>query len=307
MSENLFQLFTTQFSTVLEMKLQQTVSKLRGRVSEGYYVGKQASPVQYMQPIKMQTPKGRFAPIGRVDTSFERRWIFPADRDLPQLIDTFDELRTIVDPKSQYSSNAAAAVAREWDDIIIACAFADAKIGTDVDGLTSETFDTSKYQIAATFGSGSTESGLTVAKLREIKRLYRKNHVDLETDPITMIVGSQQESDLLDQVEIISKEFNDKPVMVDGKVTRFLGIDFVYSERLGWDSANNRRKCIATTKSGLHLGVWKDTVNDVSQRKDLSGQPYQLYTYMTSGATRLQAGRVLQVLCADSTGLDITP
>ena len=42
MSENLFKLFTTEFSTNLEMKLQQAGSKLRGRVREGQHVGKQA-------------------------------------------------------------------------------------------------------------------------------------------------------------------------------------------------------------------------------------------------------------------------
>ena len=45
MSENLSKLFTTQFSTNIELMLQQMGSKLRGRVREGvlvpYMVGKQ--------------------------------------------------------------------------------------------------------------------------------------------------------------------------------------------------------------------------------------------------------------------------
>ena len=65
MSENLPKLFTTSFSTVLAVKLQQTESKLRGRCMEGNHVGKQASPIQYIGAIQMQTPQGRFAPIGR--------------------------------------------------------------------------------------------------------------------------------------------------------------------------------------------------------------------------------------------------
>ena len=59
MSENLPKLFTTQFSTVLSVKLQQRQSMLRGRVMEGHHVGKQASPVQYIGAIQMQTPAGR--------------------------------------------------------------------------------------------------------------------------------------------------------------------------------------------------------------------------------------------------------
>ena len=61
-------------------------------------------------------------------------------------------------------------------------------------------------------------------------------------------------------------------------------------------------------KSGLYLGIWKDTENDVDRRKDLSGLPYQIYTMMSSGATRLEPGRLLQVLCADtSAAADVTP
>lgn len=305
MSENLFNLYTTQFSTVLHAKLQQKGSKLRGRVMEGFHVGKQASPIQYMNAVALRAPAGRFAPMGRVDTDFTRRWVFPQDGELPQLIDSFDELKTIVDPKSQYSSNAADAVGRAWDDCLIAAAFASAQIGTDANGLSAESFSTTNYQVASTFGS-TAASGLTVAKLIELRRIFRHNHVDFETDPITLAAGSQQESDLLNSVQVVSTEFADRPILTDGKVTRILGFDIVYSERLA--SASNVRNLIAFAKSGLYLGMWKDLTNRVSIREDLSGQPYQIYTSVSYGATRLEPGRLLSCLCADtSTAADITP
>lgn len=306
MSENLPQLFTTQFSTNLQLKLQQVGSKLRGKVMEGFHVGKQASPIQYMGPVALRAPQGRFAPMGRVDTDFVRRWVFPQDGELPQLIDTFDELRTIVDPKSQYVSNAANAVGRAWDDCLIQAAFGSAQIGTDAGGLSPETFDTTKYQVASTFGSGATASGLTVPKLIEARRIFRHNHVDFESDPITLVVGSQQESDLLNAAQVVSTEFQERPVLTDGKVTRILGFDIVYSERLA--SASNVRNCIAFAKSGMYLGMWKDVSNQVSIRNDLSSLPYQVYTSVTYGATRLEPGRLLSILCADTTSAaDITP
>ena len=92
--QGLYQLYTTQFSTILELKLQQMGSKLRGKVREGFHVGKMASPVQYIGAIQMKPPQGRFAPIGRQDADFTRRWVFPVDRDANQLIDTFDKLKT---------------------------------------------------------------------------------------------------------------------------------------------------------------------------------------------------------------------
>jgi hypothetical protein len=310
MSENLFQLYTTQFSTLLELKLQQMGSKLRGRVREGFHVGKQASPVQQISAIQMRAPSGRFAPMGRVDASFSRRWVFPQPGELHQLIDSFDELETIVDPQSQYVTNAAQAVGRLWDDILIAAAFGTSQTGTDAGSLSPETFNTSStvanagFQVVNNFSSSAT-TGLTIAKLIEARRTFRHYHVDIESDPLTLVIGSQQESDLLNQTEVVSTEFNERPVLVDGNIRRFLGFDIVVSERLSITSSN--RECIAFAKSGLYLGVWKDLTNRVSIRNDLSSEPYQLYTSMMAGATRIEPGRLLQITCNDATGADITP
>jgi len=311
-SENLYKLYVTQFSEILDLKLQQRQSKLRGRVMEGFHVGKQASPIQYIGAIQMQAPAGRFAPLNRQDVDFSRRWVFPVDKEASQLIDSFDKLKILQDPTSQYSDVAAAAVAREWDDRIIQCAFATAQIGQDAGGLSSEIFATGStvtgagWQIPSTFGSAAA-SGLTVAKMIEAKRAFRKAQVDVDMEPLCWITNSQGESDLLNQVQVVSTDFTgDRPTLVEGKVVRFMGFDIIYSERL--TSTSNVRQNIALVKSGVYLGIWRDTVNDITQRKDLSSLPYQLYTGMSSGATRLEPGRLLQVLCADtSAAADVTP
>jgi len=304
MSENLYQLYTTQFSTNLELKLQQMGSKLRGKVREGFHVGKQASPINQIGAIQLTAPAGRFAPKNRTDAQFTRRWVFPQDGEIDQLIDSFDELRTIVDPKSMYAQNAAMAVGRGWDDCLIAAAFGTAQTGTDGASFTAETFSTANFQILDTFGA-SASTGLSVAKMIEAKRIFRHYHVDIESDPLTAVIGSKQESDLLNQTEVVSTEFSDRPVLVDGHVKRFLGFDIVVSERLNY--ASNLRQTIFFAKSGMYLGMWKDMTNRVSIRNDLSSEPYDLYTSVTYGATRTQPGKVLQVLCADTTGADITP
>ena len=307
MSENLSKLFTTQYSTILTLKLQQQTSKLRGRVMEGSHVGKQASPIQYAGAVQMKPPQGRFAPIGRQDIDFTRRWVTPVDRDVNQLIDTFDKLRTTIDPQSQEIAATAAAVQREYDDRIIQAAFGSALLGTDGASFTTETWASisSSWQVASTFGSAAA-SGLTVAKMIEAKRIMRKAQVDLESETLTWVTNSQGESDLLNQVQVVSTEFSDRPVLTDGKVTRLLGWDIVYSERL--PSTSNVRSNIPFAKSGLYLGIWNDRTDDVRQRPDLSGLPWQLYTMMSSGATRLEPGRMLECLCADtSAAADVTP
>ena len=304
MSENLTKLFTTQFSALIELKLQQMGSKLRGRLREGTHVGKQASPINQIGAIQMKAPAGRFAPKNRTDADFTRRWVFPQDGEIDQLIDSFDELRTIVDPKSMYVENASMAVGRGWDDAIIAAFFGTSQVGADAGGLSPENFDTTSFQIASTFGS-SGASGLSVAKMIEAKRILEHYHNDLEVERPTIVIGSKQHSDLLNQAQVVSTEFNDKPVLVRGRVTEFLGFDIVMSERLA--VASSVRSVPVFVKSGMYLGMWQDMTNRVSIRNDLSGEPYDLYTKTSFGASRLQPGKVLSILCADTTGADITP
>jgi len=308
---DLLNLATTQFSTNVELLLQQTGSKLRGTVRSGMHVGKQASPINQIAAIQAKAPAGRFAPKDRTPNSFTRRWVFPTDFELDQYIDTFDELKTIVDPKSDYVQNAAYAIGRAYDDAVIAAATGTAQIGTDSGSLSGETFDTTKFQVLDTFGAGSNSVGLTVDKLIETKRILRHYHNDLDNDQLTLVIGSQQEADLLNQVEVVSTEFNDRPVLVDGKITRFLGYNVIVIERLSTQTASGSgqtvRNCLAYVKSGMYLGIWQDMVNRASIRNDLSSEPWDLYTKASFGSSRLQPGKVIEILAKDGTGADITP
>lgn len=301
----LVNLFTTQFSTNLELLLQQMGSKLRGKLREGFHVGKMASPINQVGAIASQAPAGRFAPLNRVDANLVRRWVFPQERELPQLVDQFDEMQTIVDPKSMYAQNTAMAFGRDWDDAIIAAFFGTAQTGQDAANLTGETFSAGTYGVSDTFGS-SASTGLTVAKIIEARRILQHYHVDLDTDPLTLVIGSKQESDLLQQVQVVSTEFADRPVLSNGRISQFLGFDIVVSERLS-PGTNSLRQCPAFAKSGMYLGMWKDMEVRMDRRIDLSSQPWQIYAQHMYGACRLQLGKVIQILAADTTGADITP
>jgi hypothetical protein len=301
----LVNLFTTQFSTNLELLLQQMGSLLRGKIREGFHVGKMASPINQIGAITSQAPAGRFAPLQRVDANLVRRWVFPQERELPQLVDQFDEYQTIVDPKSMYAQNTAMAFGRDWDDAIIAAFFGTAQTGQDAANLTGETASTTTYGVSDTFGS-SASTGLTVAKIIEARRIMRHYHVDVDTDPLTLLIGSKQESDLLQQVQVVSTEFADRPILSNGKLTQFLGFDIIVSERLSPGTAS-LRQCYAWAKSGMYLGMWKDMEVQMDRRIDLSSQPWQIYAKHMYGATRTQLGKVIQILAADTTGADITP
>ena len=296
MSVNLPQHYVVQYANNIQLLLQQKGSKLRNLVMTGSYVGKQASPVDQIGSISAQKVASRFAPMGRVDAPVDRRWVFPNDYDLPQLIDQFDKLRLLLDPSSSYVQNAMYAMGRAMDDEIIDAFFADAKTGET--GATTTAFATATQTVGVS--TGGTTSSLNVAKLRAAKRILMANEVDLDSDPITCIITAKEHDALLNEIQITSMDFNSKPVLVDGKVQQFLGINFVHCERLktGTDDASGTSNMIPLfAKSGMHLGMWNDVTTDISQRKDLQGLPWQAYAYGTFGATRVEEKKIVRVWC----------
>ncbi|MES2348484.1 MAG: phage capsid protein [Pseudomonadota bacterium] len=307
MSINIPTFYAQQFSTNVALKLQQMGSKLRMAVTEGSYVGSQASPVDQIAAVEAQPVTQRFGPMGRVDAALDRRWVFPLDFDLPQLIDKFDKLRLLTDPESQYVINAVYGLGRKIDTVILAAMFGTAKTG--VNGATSTILPTSTSTNVVSLNVGGTNSNLNVAKLRAAKKFLMAGEVDIDVDPIFCAVDSVNHDALLNEIQIISSDFNgaDRPVLADGKVTRFLGINFIHTERVA--AAGNLATDDQTTsttskqvpiwaKSGMHLGIWNDITGSISVRNDLQGEPFQAYNYMTIGATRIEEPKTVKVWCA---------
>jgi len=301
------EMLTTQYTTALELLLQQKVSKLRGLVDTGAHVGKMASPIQQISPVEFKAPIGRYAPIQFQLAQYTRRWVFPQDRDVGIPVDTFDLLKSIVDPKAGINMAVVAAANRFFDDVIIAAWNASASTGVDASSLGTESWPSSTFVVADTFDSAST-TGMTYAKVVEGRRILEHYQNDLQAEAVVMVVGSQQNSDMLKQVEVIDKLYNDRPVVENGSVNRILGTQIVCSERLGTTtvSSNTVRQCPMFVKSALYLGLWKDMEIDVTQRKDLTGHPWQLYSLLSAGATRTQLGKIVEVRALDSTGVDPT-
>jgi len=300
-------LYTTQFTANMELLLQQRMSKLRSYVMTGAHVGKMASPVNQIAPFAYGAPSGRYAPLNKTDMQFDRRWVMPQPKEFMTLLDDFDLLQTIVDPKGPIAQSAVAGANRAFDDAIIASALGTAQVGEDAASLTAETFDTTDYSIADTFGaSGAT--GMTVAKLNESRRMFIHNHALEEEEAnsqLVLVVGSQQQSDLYNLATVVSSDFSAAYAPefdANKRVIRFMGFDIITSERLA--TSGSDRKCFAFVKSGLYLGIWQDHTVTITPRWDLSSQPWQFYSKLMFGATRLMQGKVVQILCVDSTGAD---
>lgn len=292
MSINLTTYYVQQYSTNIQLLLQQQGSKLRNAVTVGSYTGKQASPVDQIGKIEMQAVTSRFGAMGRIDAPTDRRWVFPSDFDLPQLIDSFDKLRMITDPKSSYVQNAVMAAGRQFDRLICTAFTGTAKTGES--GSTSTIFTAGNEVDVAV---GGANSKLNVAKLREAKRLMMANHIDFDMEEAYVGITAADHDALLGEIQVVSADFNGgAAVLKDGKIMEFMGFRFIHCELIETMLAGTNEVTLPVwVKSGMHLGVWNDIQNSVDQRADLQGRPWQLYTSMTAGATRLEENKVYAI------------
>lgn len=286
--------YVQQFSSNIQLKLQQKGSRLRSAVMTGNHIGTQASPVDQFGAIAANKVTGRYNPMQRIDAPTDRRWVFPVDYDLPQLIDSFDKLRMLIDPMSSYVTNAVYALGRAMDQEVL-----NGLTGTNFTGVSgaSSTVLPSANVVSVQQGSAS-PTNLTVAKLRAAKKFLLQSEVDLDSDTIYCAINAANHDSLLSEVQIINTDYNDKPVLVEGRIQRFLGIEFIHTELLSTgtdDQAGTSTAVPMWAKSGAYLGLWADMATDISQRKDLQGLPYQAYVYGTFGGTRLEENKVTKI------------
>lgn len=285
--------YTISFSTNITMLLQIQGSQLRGCVTEGHYTGEKASVVDQIGPVEMQDVTGRFEPKVRTDAAVDRRWVSPNDSDLTQSIDSFDKLRLMTDPESTLVAGAVLAAGRKIDRYIIAAFMGTALTGKL--GTTSTSF-TSGNEIDVAVGGAN--SRLNVDKLLAVKELMQAQFVDFDREEVYVGLTAKDHSELLRQIQIVSSDFNggDRPVLKDGKVDRFLGLNFKPCELLESAAAGTNEVNVPVwCKSGMHLGMWNDITTSVYKNMQLKGEPWEAYIYMTAGATRTEENKVYNI------------
>jgi hypothetical protein len=287
MSDQVSVAFVQQYTTNVQLLLQQRGSKLRDLCTMGAYTGKGAKAVEQIGAVTAQKKTSRHSDTPLISTPHDARWVHPDDYEWADMIDDQDKLRMLIDPTSPYAMNGAYALGRSLDDAIITAALGTAKTGEN--GSTDTAFDTANQQIAV----GGT--GLTVAKLRTAKKILTANEVDIANDPLYIAVTAQQIDDLLGTTEVTSADYNSVKALVQGDVNTFMGFNFVNIERLGLDGSGDRR-CFAWAKSGMHVGMWNDINTKITERADKS-YAMQVYVKGTFGATRTDEKKVVEVIC----------
>lgn len=292
--------FVQDYKTTVMFLAQQMGSRSRDLVSTDTYKGMAGKAVEQFGQTMAQKRTQRHADTPLMDVNQDARWVYPTDYEWAELIDDQDKLRMAIDPTSPIAQAGAFAMGRSIDDEILGAFYSAAHNGQT--GSTTVAFDGSNQYVGPNIGGTSTN--LNIEKLREGRRIFEANNIDLDQEQLWMLVTSKEADALLGLTQVVSTDFNDRPVLVDGKVTRFLGINFRHIEFTSSVFANasqmlngSNRLCPLFVQRGMHLGVWEDTTARMSQRAD-KGYATQVYLRHTIGATRIDEKRVVQIECA---------
>jgi hypothetical protein len=282
MSSQVTTAFVQQYSANIQMLSQQMGSLLRDKVRLESVVGKNAffDQVGSVTAVKRTS---RHGDTPQIDTPHARRRVSLVDYEFADLIDDQDKVRMLIDPTSSYAQAAAYAMGRAMDDEIIAAALGTSYTGET--GSTSTALPSSQKIVEA----GT--DGLTIAKLRNAKKILDLNNVD-PSIPRFIIVGPKQIDDLLGTTQVTSSDFNTVKALANGEINSFLGFNFIMSNRL--TTTGSMRQCIAFAQDGLALGVGKDVMARIDERAD-KGYATQVYYCASFGSTRMEEEKVVEV------------
>lgn len=302
MSYNIPVHFVQSYSTNVQLLLQQKGGKLAECVMIGSHTGEYASPVEQVGAVKAQKRITRHGDTPLISTPGDRRWVEPTDWEWADLIDQQDRLRLLIDPQSAYTLNGVMALRRAQDDTVLEAFYGSAKTGKTPSTL-PVSFPTGTNVIGPTVGSTG-NTGLNVAKLRAARKKFMSYHVDFDTEELYVLLTSEEHDDLLAETQVINMDYNDRPILKDGRIEMFLGFRIKHLEFRAeefYDSASAMGSGTVNyvptwVKSGIHLGIWSDVTVNVDPRPDKSYST-QIYVKGTYGATRTEENKTLRIDC----------
>jgi hypothetical protein len=289
-----------EFRAEVMHRLQEQGGRLRNTVSfKGGYSGIQAAAVNYLGTTEATPITDRKGPSPSMELNHERRWIDPIGREWGHLDDRFDRFFTGISATGEYTQAGIKAMQRAEDIEIFDSFYRTAKTGET--GTTLETYASintgSKFTVGVNVGG--TNTGLNRAKLIQLRRIFEKEYVNLDTEELHMIITELEVEDLLSDPTLLSNDYMNEKALATGKLPSILGFNFhVFSTLTLQKTADltlstNTRTLPVWVKSGMHLGMWEE-MNMKAGEDPAYKFNYRVYMSAHYGATRLEPGKVLQ-------------
>jgi hypothetical protein len=264
-------------------------------VTRGMYRGEKIQLVNFIGPVEFVERTTVYGDTKLSELEHTQRWIVGSEWDAATLVDRLDTLKMIYDPTNPYVEAFRKGAARKQDQIIMDKFFAVAKSGKD--GATDVPFPSADTVLHAT-------TGLTLTKLRSLRKLIKKRLVDLRYTKPYIAITADQADNLLGETQVQSADYNSVKPLVDGEVSTFMGFTFVPYESNGsygipsHADSGTIRDCPVWVPEGMHYGTWDDLTITINNRPDKNNIK-QIHGTFTAGATRLEEGKVFKIECKE--------
>lgn len=296
-----FKNYVETYTDNLRLLAQQVPSRFREACDVQSAHGEGIAMLETVASSEAEEITTRYQPKVDIEQTHERRWATPRHFSWGAKCESLDKLKMNVELSGIYTRNGNAAINRAFDDEFINKIFAAAKSGRD--GSTTTAFGTTAATVVPVDEGAGAATGMNVDKLLAARELVLTNEVDID-DPMNQMycaISAGQERDLLEQVKIVNKDYQDQAVLAGGgtSLKEWFGIKFILTQRLGVDSSSYRRNPF-WCKSGMGMGIWMEPTVDIVERKELNLNPLHITVNSTFGAVRLEESKVFEILCSEA-------
>ncbi|HDS1091582.1 TPA: hypothetical protein UL918_000040 [Stenotrophomonas maltophilia] len=287
MSQQITEAFVQQFADNFRHVAQQMPSRLESCVTiESGIVGMSKS-INFLGQRTAQRRLVRHGDTPINDQQHGTRFVDLYDWEDGDMIDDLDKVRMLVDPTSDYVKAMVSAFNRSKDDVIIAAARGNSR-------ATAGNIILPATQKIAVGGVG-----LSKAKIIQAKGMFRRNEADEENgEELYMAYTAQMLQDVLSDTTLTSADFLAVQMLQNGSLKgKWMGFNWIPTERL--DKVGTTRYGLAWAKSGITLGIGKDTTTEVGKDPG-KGFNTRVYGKQAIGAVRSEEVKVVEIACQEA-------
>lgn len=316
---------TVQFEKAVEFQLLELNAGFEAMCDfKGGAVGEKVEITDRFGNLKGKRIEGRLQKITLENTEAERRYIHKQNSySVHTAVDMDDQLATEIPLDSPLAQSVARAIQVARQDEFLVGFYGTAYKGKE--GTEQVVFDSGNVLAADWNGSTFTGTyvGLTLAKLRWIRKRGRQLMIDPKLEKLHMGITAEEIDDLLQINEYISRDFNPdsqigktvqtlnpaaQQALQDGEPTDFMGIHFVPMEFTNSEAypessvlalnGSSHRRCPVWVPSGMAGREWKGIETKRDTRTDLDGHPTQFSAYTNVRYSRKHEKKCFIVECA---------
>ena len=294
--------FCRQYGSQIYVLAQQTKSKFAPWVRKESVVGASAKSFDRLGETEGEDMTTRHGPTPNYEFPHTRRWVQPVFHHTSSLIDDTDKLQTLIDPQNAYAQGQAAYFGRWIDDKIIAAALGDAAAGvmptTSTIAFKDESISINGDGTATTLGTlaaVTTIVDITLAKMALMGRIFDEEDVDPE-EPRYWACTPKDVEDLLQLTQVGSADYNTVKVLQTGKMSFFMGFNWLVSNRLTKDAVGSTGyRNFAFMRDGIILGRHEEMFTRITEESTLSYST-RVYARTSGGAVRMDGAKVHECL-----------